>query len=48
LEDLFVLTPVVLNSNFHFMLATTRKHTMVGQNYFKGEEQTHVWGDKNK
>jgi len=26
--------------------AATRKHTMVGQTYFKGEgEQTYVWGE---
>jgi len=26
--------------------AATRKHTMVGQKYFKKEEQTSVWGGK--
>jgi len=26
--------------------AATRKHTVVGQKYFKGEGQTRVWGQK--
>jgi len=25
-------------------IAATRKLTMVGQKYFKGKRQTHVWG----